>query len=134
MLAAEGELLARWGQPRARAAALPAPWPDDLAWQHITRLRETGTPPPLPLPTWLAWNFLIETPDEGLKYHHQGLCRLRQWQLAMAAEGQALPLNNSHWAQQRLLLVPLATRWWDPREPADADVLATDLDGHGAVG
>lgn len=123
-LAAEGELLGRWGQPRPRAAALPAPWLDDLAWQHIERLRETGTPPPLPMPTWLAWNFLVESPDDDLKQHHEGLCRLRQWQLAMAFAGRAEPFTDAQRAQQRLLLAPLITRWWGAREPDTADPLA----------
>lgn len=55
---AEGELLARWGQPRQVSEVEPLPAEDALL-----RLRATGQPPKTPLPPVLAFYFLGDSDD-----------------------------------------------------------------------
>jgi hypothetical protein len=82
MLAAERELLARWGKPRAAPPPWPHPLPQDAAVAALAGIR-SGASRPLPLIPMLASNLLAKEENYGT-FAFDGRCALQQWWLRVS--------------------------------------------------
>jgi len=88
-LAAERELLARWGKPRAAPPPWPQPLPQDVAIPTVAGIH-SGAARPLPLIPVLASNLLAKEGNYGT-LSVEGRCALQQWWLRVSLAQGAAP-------------------------------------------
>lgn len=79
-MAAERQLLARWGQPRLSVQPWPNPLPQDAAMLALEQIRAGGPRPPLALPPIFASAILAKR-GSYKDLHKDEQCGLQQWWL-----------------------------------------------------